>query len=97
MCRVAYKRIPMDTPGAYQLIDEHTGEKFIVWGGSDDGGDDSIPSEQVLSWKPEAVKSSDCESSYIVPDAAPKQMGAQRIQSFSLLTFVFVVGCFSTC
>ncbi|KAH7655263.1 RNA helicase protein [Dioscorea alata] len=59
VCRVAYKRIPMDTPGAYQLIDEHTGEKFIVWGGSDDGGDDSVPSEQVLSWKPEAVKSSD--------------------------------------
>ncbi|KAM0951285.1 putative RNA helicase [Dioscorea sansibarensis] len=63
VCRAAYKRIPMDTPGAYRLIDEHTGEKFIVWGGDDDddddGGDDSIPSEQVLSWKPEAVKSKD--------------------------------------
>ncbi|KAF3643240.1 hypothetical protein FXO38_20726 [Capsicum annuum] len=45
-----YSRIPMDTPGAYQLIDEDTGEKFIILGGSED--DSPIPSKQVLSWKP---------------------------------------------
>ncbi|KAJ0976499.1 hypothetical protein J5N97_018464 [Dioscorea zingiberensis] len=59
VCRAAYKRIPMDNPGAYQLIDEHTGEKFIVWGGSDGGDEESIPSKQVLSWKPEGLKSKD--------------------------------------
>ncbi|KAM3398306.1 DEAD-box ATP-dependent RNA helicase 50 [Capsicum galapagoense] len=48
--KATYSRIPMDTPGAYQLIDEDTGEKFIVWGGSED--DSPIPSKQVLSWKP---------------------------------------------
>lgn len=41
-------RTPMETPGAYQLIDEETGEKFIVWG--DD--DAPIPSKDVLSWNP---------------------------------------------
>lgn len=40
----------MDTPGAYQLIDDETGEKFIVWGGIDD--DPPIPSKDVLSWNP---------------------------------------------
>lgn len=49
----AYTRMPMDTPGAYQLIDEDTGEKFIVWGGSEDDTSNSpIPSNEVLSWKP---------------------------------------------
>lgn len=45
-----YSRRPMDTPGAYQLIDDVTGEKFIVWGGTDD--DSPIPSRDVLSWNP---------------------------------------------
>jgi hypothetical protein len=45
-----YTRTPMETPGAYQLIDNDTGEKFIVWGGGDD--DSSIPSKDILSWKP---------------------------------------------
>ncbi|PHT48077.1 hypothetical protein CQW23_12285 [Capsicum baccatum] len=45
-----YSRIPMETLGAYQLIDEDTEEKFIVLGGSED--DSPIPSKQVLSWKP---------------------------------------------
>ncbi|KAF9601325.1 hypothetical protein IFM89_018753 [Coptis chinensis] len=43
-----YTRIPMETSGAYQLIDEETGEKCIVWG-DDDG---PVPSKDVLSWKP---------------------------------------------
>ncbi|CBI26041.3 unnamed protein product, partial [Vitis vinifera] len=45
-----YSRRQMDTPGAYQLIDDETGEKFIVWGGIDD--DPPIPSKDVLSWNP---------------------------------------------
>lgn len=53
----AYKRIPMETEtsGAYQLIDDQTGQKFIVWGGGDDDDSDhssSLPSQQVLSWNP---------------------------------------------
>lgn len=49
--RAGYTRKPMDTPGAYQLIDDETGEKFIVWGGADDD-DSDIPSKAVLSWNP---------------------------------------------
>lgn len=40
----------METSGAYQLVDEESGDKFIVWGGSDDGLDSPIPSKDVLSW-----------------------------------------------
>lgn len=43
----------METPGAYELIDEESGEKVIVWGGTDDDDDGpSIPSRKVLSWNP---------------------------------------------
>lgn len=53
----AYTRVPMDTPGAYQLIDNETGEKFIVWGGEENDPPDSpLPSQQVLSWKAVASK-----------------------------------------
>ncbi|KAK4787742.1 hypothetical protein SAY86_011575 [Trapa natans] len=54
--RAGYTRTPLDTPGAYQLIDDDTGEKFIVWGGADDD-EFSIPSKSVLSWKPSAASS----------------------------------------
>ncbi|KAE8037771.1 hypothetical protein FH972_010333 [Carpinus fangiana] len=47
--RAGYTRTPMETPGAYQLVDDDTGEKFIVWGGSDDS---PSPSKDILSWKP---------------------------------------------
>ncbi|CAD5183135.1 unnamed protein product [Musa acuminata subsp. malaccensis] len=52
--RHGYERIPMETAGAYRLVDRETGEKFIVWGGSDnnDDADTPIPSAEVLSWKP---------------------------------------------
>lgn len=62
--RAGYTRTPMETPGAYQLVDDDTGEKFIVWGGSNDDLRDSlIPSKDVLSWSPSnapaAIASSD--------------------------------------
>ncbi|KAK2632791.1 hypothetical protein EUGRSUZ_L01074 [Eucalyptus grandis] len=47
-----YTRTPLDTPGAYQLIDDETGERFIVWSGSDDPADSRAPPEDVLRWKP---------------------------------------------
>ncbi|KAL3750456.1 hypothetical protein ACJRO7_011458 [Eucalyptus globulus] len=47
-----YTRTPLDTPGAYQLIDDETGARFIVWGGSDDPADSPAPPEDVLRWKP---------------------------------------------
>ncbi|KAL6008990.1 hypothetical protein ACLOJK_022217 [Asimina triloba] len=53
--RAAFTRKPTGTAGAYQLIDNDTGEKFFVWGGSDEGPDSPIPSKQVLSWKPDAA------------------------------------------
>lgn len=47
----------MDTPGAYQLTDDETGEKFIVWGGVDDDHHHSpVPSKDVLSWNPKKSK-----------------------------------------
>jgi hypothetical protein len=51
--RAGYTRTPMETPGAYQLVDDDTGEKFIVWGGSDDS---PSPSKDILSWKPSTAK-----------------------------------------
>ncbi|KAJ8560373.1 hypothetical protein K7X08_004431 [Anisodus acutangulus] len=48
--KAAYTRTPMDTPGAYQVIDEESGDKYIVWGGAED--DSHIPSKDVLSWSP---------------------------------------------
>ncbi|KAL0919802.1 hypothetical protein M5K25_011922 [Dendrobium thyrsiflorum] len=46
----AYRQIPMDTAGAYRLIDDETGENLIVWGGID--GDSPIPSKEAMSLKP---------------------------------------------
>ena len=43
----------MGTAGAYELIDEETGERVIVWGGVDDD-DSSIPSKDVLLWNPKS-------------------------------------------
>lgn len=51
LVRASYTRKQLETPGAYQLVDNETGEKFILWGGVDD--DSSIPSKEVLSWKPD--------------------------------------------
>ncbi|KAK2643818.1 hypothetical protein Ddye_019013 [Dipteronia dyeriana] len=54
--RCGYSRKPLETSGAYQLVDEETGEKLIVWGGSDDDPLLSpIPPKQLLrssNWKP---------------------------------------------
>ncbi|KAF5191421.1 Dead-box atp-dependent rna helicase [Thalictrum thalictroides] len=41
---------------AYELIDEETGEKCIVWGGVDD--DTPVPTKEVVSWKPNTKDSS---------------------------------------
>ena len=42
----------METPGAYLLVDEETGERVIVWGGADNALDSPLPSKDVLTWKP---------------------------------------------
>lgn len=38
-----YSRTPLETAGAYELIDNDTGEKVIVWGGTDDDHDHDPP------------------------------------------------------
>lgn len=45
-----YSRTPLETAGAYELIDEDTGEKVIVWGGTEDNDDDDplIPPKHLL-------------------------------------------------
>ncbi|KAL9233035.1 hypothetical protein vseg_008078 [Gypsophila vaccaria] len=49
--RVSYTKRPMETPGAYEVIDEETGERVIVWGGVDDD-EPTLLSKEVLSWNP---------------------------------------------
>ncbi|KAJ8430407.1 hypothetical protein Cgig2_015899 [Carnegiea gigantea] len=51
----SYTKRPMGTAGAYELIDEESGERVIVWGGVDDD-DSSIPSKDVLFWNPKRKK-----------------------------------------
>ncbi|KAJ1299174.1 hypothetical protein BS78_01G512000 [Paspalum vaginatum] len=41
-----YDKVPMDTPGAYRLVDRATGRSVIVWGGTDEA---AVPSAAVLS------------------------------------------------
>ncbi|XP_068661218.1 DEAD-box ATP-dependent RNA helicase 50 [Aristolochia californica] len=48
--RCGYTKKSIGTPGAYQLIDDESGEKFIVWGGVEND-EAPIPSKEVLSWK----------------------------------------------
>lgn len=53
LVRSSYSRKPLETAGAYQLIDDETGEKLIVWGGADD--EPSIPPNHLLhssNWTP---------------------------------------------
>ncbi|CAD5183131.1 unnamed protein product [Musa acuminata subsp. malaccensis] len=65
----------METAGPYRLVDRETGEKFIVWEGSDDNNDADtpIPSAEVLSWKP--------------PVADDRQESEQSLSSPPLVTF----------
>jgi len=44
-----YDKVPLDTPGAYRLVDRATGRSVIVWGGTDDGDEAVMPSPAVLS------------------------------------------------
>lgn len=44
-----YSKKSLDTPGAYELVDEETGDKYIIWG---DDNDHDVPSKQLLQWEP---------------------------------------------
>ncbi|GAB2227847.1 hypothetical protein Droror1_Dr00009674 [Drosera rotundifolia] len=50
-----YTKRKLDTEGAYEVVDEGTGERVIVWGGKDDVFDDEklMASKEMLFWKPE--------------------------------------------
>ncbi|KAL9260152.1 DEAD-box ATP-dependent RNA helicase 50-like protein [Drosera capensis] len=50
-----YTKRKLDTEGAYEVVDEGTGERVIVWGGKDDVFDDEklLASKEMLFWKPE--------------------------------------------
>ncbi|KAI4311040.1 hypothetical protein MLD38_035977 [Melastoma candidum] len=94
VAKSGYTRIPMETSGAYQLVDEETGEKFIVWGGSDDGPDSPIPSKDVLSWsssgpgrgkgKEERVKVGGGSGADIENEASPAKVAAAAVDESSL-------------
>ncbi|XP_078436312.1 DEA(D/H)-box RNA helicase family protein [Wolffia australiana] len=76
----SYRRIPMDTAGAYQVVDEETGEKFIVWGGADDGLDSPVPSKDVLNWKPAAANADN-----LGPNGGPRRRAVGVVGSFGKL------------
>ncbi|KAL4572535.1 hypothetical protein LXL04_019314 [Taraxacum kok-saghyz] len=55
-----YTKRPLETPGAYELVDEDSGDKFIVWGGTDDDDYQApIPSKEVLHWEPSKKNNKD--------------------------------------
>ncbi|CAH1433205.1 unnamed protein product [Lactuca virosa] len=55
-----YTKRPLETPGAYELVDEESGDKFIVWGGTDDDDHQApIPSKEVLHWEPSRKNNKD--------------------------------------
>lgn len=55
-----YTKRPLETPGAYELVDEESGDKFIVWGGTDDDDHQApIPSKEVLHWEPSKKNNKD--------------------------------------
>lgn len=56
VARAAYTRRKLETAGAYELIDDETGDKVIVWGDDDDVDDNSVISKDVIQWKPEDSK-----------------------------------------
>ncbi|XP_074363758.1 DEAD-box ATP-dependent RNA helicase 50 isoform X2 [Apium graveolens] len=57
VARAAYTRRKLETAGAYELIDDETGDKVIVWGDDDsDVENDSVISKDVIQWKPEESK-----------------------------------------
>lgn len=58
VARAAYTRRKLETPGAYELVDDETGDKVIVWGDDDDDDVDSksVISKDVIQWKPEDSK-----------------------------------------
>lgn len=50
--RAGYTKRPMEAPGAYELVNEESGERVIVWGGDDDVDSSSLPPEHSISWNP---------------------------------------------
>ncbi|KAG0513962.1 hypothetical protein BDA96_10G148200 [Sorghum bicolor] len=45
----SFDKVPIDTPGAYRLVDRATDRSIIVRGGTDDGNEAAIPSPAMLS------------------------------------------------
>ncbi|MCL7052154.1 hypothetical protein MKW94_004412 [Papaver nudicaule] len=66
-----YIRKNLDTPGAYQLIDDETGEKVIVWG--DD--DSPLPSKETLKWKPNQTRRASREEEQVVNNKKMNENG----------------------
>jgi ATP-dependent RNA helicase DDX18/HAS1 len=78
--RAGYTKRPLDTAGAYELIDDETGDKVIVWGGADDVDNDSlVPSKDVLTWKP----SNGYTKGPRVLTGSFKKLNAHKVQSLA--------------
>ncbi|XP_072974854.1 DEAD-box ATP-dependent RNA helicase 50 isoform X1 [Typha angustifolia] len=72
-----FERVPLETAGAYELVDKESGEKVIVWGGADDDVRESpVPSDEVLSWSPRSRKEEEKENEKDAFDATGVEMNA---------------------
>ncbi|XP_044500005.1 DEAD-box ATP-dependent RNA helicase 50 isoform X2 [Mangifera indica] len=82
--RSSYSSKPLKTAGAYQVVDDETGEKLIVWGGA--GDEPSIPPNHLLhssNWNPNpSQQTADNDSS--MPSAASfSRLKAQRVRALA--------------
>ncbi|KAJ0034434.1 hypothetical protein Pint_24141 [Pistacia integerrima] len=78
----SYSRKPLETAGAYQLIDDETGEKLIVWGGADD--EPSIPPNHLLhssNWNPNPSQHTADNNSSRQSTASFSRLKAQRVRA----------------
>ncbi|CAA6668843.1 unnamed protein product [Spirodela intermedia] len=84
-----YTRIPMETAGAYQLIDEETGERVIVWGGVDDGPDSPLPPRRFSPGSPTKRRQTQLSCNYragpVGGDGKPRRRTAGTAGNFGKL------------
>ncbi|KAF5759696.1 putative RNA helicase [Helianthus annuus] len=74
-----YRKRSLETPGAYELVDEESGDKFIVWGGTDDEAPIPTPTNEVLHWKPPSTRPPTASSKGVSPSF--ERLRAARVRS----------------
>ncbi|KAJ0442424.1 putative RNA helicase [Helianthus annuus] len=78
-----YRKRSLETPGAYELVDEESGDKFIVWGGTDDEAPIPTPTNEVLHWKPPSTRPPTASSKGVSPSFERLRAYPSHIQAMS--------------